>query len=218
MIDWLQMVIKTDKTAPWATASLLISNTIVYIFLCLFYDFSIWNFFVPSDDALITWGQYNKALFERIEIYRLMTALFVHANILHLASNLLFLTIFGLRFEELRNSKKEFFLIYFCSGIVGNILTLSMGSEYVSVGASGAIFGIFGANLMILRKNYRQQVKSALFVALIFFSMTISVDTNILAHAGGLVTGLIMGYYINEIFRTTPPIKTIQRRPRRRRR
>lgn len=195
MINWLQTKKLAYQHLPWATLSLLIANLIAYMILAISYEFSIWNIFVLKEEALASWGQYNRAIIEKGQIYRLGTALFVHAHIVHLLSNILFLSIFGMRLEDLRSSR-ELFAIYFISGLVGNLLTLLWGLEYLSVGASGAVFGVFGGNLMFLRRYYRHQMRTALFIAFIFFTITISVDTNVLAHAGGLCTGLLLGYYI----------------------
>ncbi|MHA2495020.1 MAG: rhomboid family intramembrane serine protease [Candidatus Hodarchaeales archaeon] len=195
MIDWLQAKKQAYQHLPWATLSLLIANVIAYTVLVIGYEFSIWNIFVPKEKGLATWGQYNRAIMEEGQIYRLGTALFVHAHIVHLLSNLLFLSIFGIRLEDMRSSR-ELVAIYFISGLVGNLLTLLWGLEYLSVGASGAVFGVFGGNLMFLRRYYRQQMRTAFFIAFIFFTITIGVDTNVLAHAGGLCTGLLFGYYI----------------------
>lgn len=196
MINWLQTKKQTYQHLPWATLSLLTANVLAYIVLAMGYEFSIWNIFVPNEKALANWGQYNRAIMEEGQIYRLGTAMFVHAHIVHLLSNVLFLSIFGIRLEDLRSSR-ELLAMYFISGLVGNLLTLLWGLEYLSVGASGAVFGVFGANLMFLRRYYRQQMRTAIFIAFIFFTITIGVDTNVLAHAGGLCTGLLLGYWLD---------------------
>ncbi len=145
-----------------------------------------------NDDAIYDWGLVNELVFQG-EFWRLFTALFVHASVVHLFSNVLFLLIFGLRNEDLFSTNKAL-SGYFLAGFSGNILSLLWGSSSVSVGASGAVFGIFGMNIMILRYHYRQEMRGVIFFALIFFMLTISQQTNILAHAGGLGAGLILGY------------------------
>ncbi|MFW9915752.1 MAG: rhomboid family intramembrane serine protease [Candidatus Thorarchaeota archaeon] len=214
MITWLQAKKQAYQQLPWATLSLLAANVIAYIVLAIGYEFSIWNILVPDEKALASWGQDNRAIIEEGQIYRLGTALFVHANIVHLLSNVLFLVIFGLRFEELRSSR-ELLLIYLVSGFAGNLLTLLWGTDYLSVGASGAVFGVFGANLMLLRRYYRQQMRTAFFIAFIFFTITISVDTNILAHFGGLCAGLVLGYSLDRRS-SSQPSRTRSRHRRKR--
>ncbi|MFQ5977536.1 MAG: rhomboid family intramembrane serine protease [Candidatus Heimdallarchaeota archaeon] len=216
MLPWLRAKADPYQHLPLATLGLMVANMIVYLGLAIGYEFSIWNIFVPSEEALTTWGQDNRAIMEEGQILRLGTAMFVHAHIIHLASNMLFFFAFGLRLEELRSSS-ELLTIYFASGIVGNLLTLLWGLDYLSVGASGAVFGVFGANLMFLRRHYQRQMRTALFIAFIFFTITISVDTNVLAHAGGLGTGLLLGYSLDRQSPSSQPFRARQR-PRRKRR
>lgn len=126
-----------------------------------------------------------------------MTAMFAHVNIVHIASNMLFLLIFGMRTDELFKAK-EFCLIYFAAGLAGNLLTLLVGpyTFYASAGALGAIFGLLGANTIYLRMILRQSVTNALIYAFIFLMLSVSANVNIRAHFGGLVAGLVIGYLI----------------------
>ncbi|NIU82458.1 MAG: rhomboid family intramembrane serine protease, partial [Candidatus Thorarchaeota archaeon] len=91
----------------------------------------------------------------------LFTAMFVHVHLFHLLGNMLFLLIFGARGEELF-SEKEFFFIYLGGGLSGNLLTLLMGPSTVSAGASGAIFGMFGACVIYLGQTSGQSIIGAL--------------------------------------------------------
>jgi len=115
--------------------------------------------------------------------------MFVHANLAHLANNMIFLLIFGLRAEELF-TEKEYLAIYFVSGFFGNILTLLLGPDVVSVGASGAIFGVFGACIVYIY----QSIIAVAFYSIILFMMSAGTDVNLFAHFGGLVIGLLLGY------------------------
>ncbi|MFX0113430.1 MAG: rhomboid family intramembrane serine protease [Candidatus Hodarchaeota archaeon] len=212
MINWVRRKTQSFEPFPYATVCLVSTNVIVYLILAIAYEFSIWNIFAPSEQALATWGQDNRAIIEGWQIYRLGTAMFVHLHIVHLGSNVLFLVIFSLRFEELRSSR-ELLLVYLASGLAGNLLTLLWGPDYLSVGASGAVFGVFGANLIFLRRYYRQQIRTALFIAFIFFTITIGVDTNVFAHAGGLCSGLLLGRFLEQYSRDAPHYRPkVQRR------
>jgi rhomboid protease GluP len=213
MISWVRGKTQSFEPFPYATMSLVSANVLVYLILAIAYEFSIWNIFAPSEQALAIWGQDNRAIIEGGQIYRLGTAMFVHLHIVHLGSNLLFLLIFGIKLEDLRSSR-ELLTVYFLSGLVGNLLTLLWGLDYLSVGASGAVFGVFGANLMFLRQYYRQQMRTALFIAFIFFTITIGVDTNVLAHAGGLCAGLLLGYLLERYYRVPPPQRPTAKRRR----
>ncbi len=128
--------------------------------------------------------------------YQLFTSMFIHASIPHIVGNMLFLFIFGLRAEEMF-SLSEYLGIYFVGGLAGNVLSLAFGPNFLSVGASGAIFALFGACVIYDRHSVRQSIVGALVYA--FFLLIISglsAGVNDLAHLGGLGFGLIIGYWI----------------------
>ncbi|MGD6810391.1 MAG: rhomboid family intramembrane serine protease [Candidatus Bathyarchaeia archaeon] len=141
------------------------------------------------------WGQYNAMVLFDGAYYQLFTSMFVHASIVHLAGNLMFLLIFGLRAEEMF-SLSEYLGIYFIGGLTGNLLSLAFGPDFLSVGASGAIFAIFGATIIYDRKTMQQSIIGALVFAFFLFIINMGEGVNILAHLGGLVFGLFVGYLI----------------------
>jgi rhomboid protease GluP len=128
--------------------------------------------------------------------YQLFTSMFVHASIVHISGNMVFLFIFGLRGEEMF-SLPEYLGIYLVGGFVGNFASLAFGPNLLSVGASGAIFSLFGAVVIYNRRSVRQSILGALVYA--FFLLLISglgTGVNDLAHIGGLGFGLIIGYWL----------------------
>jgi rhomboid protease GluP len=127
--------------------------------------------------------------------WQLFTSMFVHVSIVHLLGNMFFLLIFGLRAEEFF-SLKEYLLIYFLSGLAGNLLTLLFGFDMVSAGASGAIFGVFGACTIYFRRAIGQSIMSALVYAFFLLMISSGPSVNIFAHLGGLVVGLLIGYVL----------------------
>jgi rhomboid protease GluP len=141
---------------------------------------------------LAIYGQYNSLVYKGW-YWQLFTSLFIHANLLHVLGNSLFLAFFGFKAEELF-AKKVYLFIYFASGLAGNLLTLLMGANIVSVGASGAIFGLFGASTMYMRKTMNQSILSALMYAMYLFLINVGANVNLAAHFGGLIAGLIIGY------------------------
>jgi rhomboid protease GluP len=145
-------------------------------------------------NVVLTWGQYNDFVFQGA-YYQLFTSMFIHASIVHLAGNMLFLLIFGLRAEEMF-SLPEYLGIYFIGGLVGNLLSLVFGPAFLSVGASGAIFAVFGACIMYDRKAMQQSIVGALIFAFFLFFINTGEGVNILAHLGGLVFGLLAGYVL----------------------
>jgi len=171
------------------TIILVVANVLVYICTSL-----VGGSFIETDyEVMRTFGQYNLNVFEG-HYWQLISSMFVHADIIHLGLNMLFLLIFGLRTEELFTTE-EYFFVYMLSGIAGNIMTLFLMSPYtVSVGASGAIFGMYGAGLIYMRKTVGQSIAGALLYAFLLLMLSTGAGVNIVAHFGGLATGLIIGY------------------------
>jgi rhomboid protease GluP len=153
------------------------------------------DFITTGDSAILLFGQVNYFVIFYGRYWQLFTSMFVHVSIIHLLGNMFFLLIFGLRAEELF-SLKEYLLIYFLSGLTGNLLTLLFGLDMVSAGASGAIFGVFGACIIYIRRAIGQSIITALMYAFFLFMINIGPGVNFLAHLGGLAVGLLIGYVL----------------------
>ena len=178
-----------SKLTP--TTFLIITNLLVYVYTSVVGG----NFIETSDSALYQWGQFNFYVMNG-RYWQLLTSIFVHVDIIHISLNMLFLLIFGFRAEVLFSSE-EYFFVYFLSGLSGNLLTLLlMHPLTLSAGASGAIFGIFGACVIYLRKTFGQSIVGALLYSFLLLIMTTGRDVNIFAHFGGLAAGLIIGYAV----------------------
>lgn len=126
------------------------------------------------------------------EWYRLITAAFLHAGLLHLATNMLTLYIVGAPLERVLRPTR-YLTVYLLSALGGSLLSLWLSPAYtVGVGASGAIFGLFGA-LVVLRRQVGAEA-SGLFVLIglnLVISFTIP-NISWQAHVGGLVTGTLV--------------------------
>ncbi len=169
---------------------LIAANVLVYVLTAVITG----SFLVIGEDALLLLGQ-NNAYVLSGGYWQLFTSLFVHVNLIHLLGNMVFLLIFGLRAEELFKTE-EFVLIYFASGLFGNLLTLLAAPFIVSAGASGAIFGIFGAAVIYIRKTFGESIVGALIFSFFLLMLSFSAGVNIIAHFGGLVAGLVFGYFL----------------------
>ena len=172
------------------TYILIALNITIYVYTSIIGN----NFIETSDSVIRVYGQVNALVYEGA-YWQLFTAIFIHADLLHLFGNMFFLLIFGLRAEELF-STPEYFLIYLLSGLTGNLLTLLLGPQLVSVGASGAIFGMFGAVAIYVRRAIGQSILSALMYAFFLLMISWGPNVNFLAHLGGLVAGLLIGYLL----------------------
>ena len=173
------------------TTVLVAANILVYVYTSLIGG----NFFETNSTVLTQLGQFNLYV-SNGQYWQLFTSIFVHVDITHIALNMLFLVIFGLRAEELFKPE-EYFFIYILSGISGNILTFFLMPIYtLSAGASGAIFGMYGASIIYMRKTFGQSILGALLYAFLLLMLTTGAEVNIVAHFGGLAAGLIIGYIL----------------------
>lgn len=133
------------------------------------------------------------------EYWRLVTPIFLHGGFMHLLFNMFSLFLFGPELERLAG-KARFLTIYFLSGIVGCLASYVFeGSDYMHLGASGAIYGIFGAfaALVYYTRNVLPQLKQIILPILaIGIVMTfITPNINVTAHLGGLFTGFLLGFF-----------------------
>ena len=135
------------------------------------------------------------------EWYRLISSMFLHFNFEHILMNMLSLFIFGKIVESIIGSWRML-IIYIISGLYGTFVSLSFNTTTISVGASGAIFGLIGSIfvIMYLSKNFNKKMIGQLLIALvvlIVFSLFMS-NINIMAHLGGFISGVLItliGYY-----------------------
>jgi rhomboid protease GluP len=175
------------------TYILVAINVAVYVYTSIIGGDALSTNFDPYNTQLLI--QYNLNVFHGA-YWQLFTSMFVHASIAHIGGNMLFLFIFGLRGEEMF-SFPEYLGIYLGGGIAGNLLSLVLGPNLVSVGASGAIFALFGAIVIFARRSVRQSIVGALVYAFfLFFISGLSPGVNLLAHFGGLGFGLLVGYWL----------------------
>jgi len=153
------------------------------------------NALYTDREVLLLLGQDNYAVTNFGWYWQLLTAMFVHVNIAHIGLNMIFLYLFGKQAEHLFGGRLTLF-VYLASGLAGNLLSLVAGPSLLSAGASGAIFGLFGSVIMYSSKLRSGSVRGALAEAAVMFLLNITVVTNVLAHGGGLIIGLISGYLL----------------------
>lgn len=183
-----------QKPEAICTVALIVINIAVFFILTLFGD---------TEDAafmLQHGAMYEPYIVEGHEYYRIFTCLFLHFGITHLLNNMVLLGALGWNLE-LEIGKIRFLIIYFVSGIGGNILSLlydlRLEQPAVSAGASGAIFGLMGALLYVVIANRgrlgRLSGRGMLFMVVLslYFGLTSSGVDN-LAHIGGLIAGFLM--------------------------
>lgn len=138
------------------------------------------------------------------EYYRIITSAFQHFNLLHLASNMLALFVVGPPLEHLLG-RWRFLAVYLLAALGGSVAVLLFGQYLQFVGgASGAIFGLFGAALL-LNRQLGIRVSWVLTVLVINIAFTFAVPSiSIEGHFGGLVVGALAGVAIGGLPTATP--------------
>ena len=127
------------------------------------------------------------------EYYRLITSMFLHVNIMHIVFNMLALWQVGLVLES-RLGKFKFAVIYFLSGISGGLLSVYMNEPMAfSVGASGAVFGLFGAYVAISRRLNADANGMLVMIAINLGLGFVVPNIDWHGHVGGLVAGFLLG-------------------------
>lgn len=180
---------------PIITYILILINIVAFIAMYLFGKGS------TNAQTLVDFGGLVPNLinghYNTYELYRLITSMFLHNGIAHLLLNMYALYILGPQLESFFG-KFKFAIIYLISGIAGNLLSLLfISSNTVSVGASGAIFGLMGAMLyfgyhyrVYLGTVIKSQIIPIIVLNLLFGFMLDGINN--FAHIGGLVGGILI--------------------------
>ena len=167
--------------------------------------------------VLIDFGALSAPLVVDGEYWRLFTAMFLHAGIMHILANSLSLFIFG-QIVERTYGHGRFVLVYLLAGLFGSVASLSLNSTAVGVGASGAVFGIVGAlaayfvaNRRVMGDLGRQNLMGLLMLVGInvVFGLT-SPGIDNWAHMGGLASGFLLGMALGPRYRYVTPIGPFQ--------
>lgn len=152
---------------------------------------------------LVQFGANFSGLVRNGEIYRLVSYMFLHAGIMHILLNMYSLYIVGTKVEDFFG-KWKYLLIYFVSGISGGLLSIGLSQDTISVGASGAIFGLFGA-LIYFGYSYRGYVGSMIrsqIVPIVVYNLLIGFfipGIDMWGHVGGLIGGILTANMLGTI-------------------
>ena len=169
-----------------------ITLSLIFVNVFMFFLFSV----ALPQESVMFFVQINRNIIYNYEIWRLFTSLFLHGDIMHLFSNMLAMLIFGATVENNPQiSNIKYILIYFVSGLIGNIFSLILlPLNVISLGASGAIFGLIGAAFIIVATDSPPLLFYSLFYIAYFIFASFSPGINLWAHIFGLIGGLILGY------------------------
>ena len=199
-----ETTIKADEIfrikKPIVTYALIVINVLIFILMYMFGN--------GSTDAitLLAFGANYGPLVEAGQWWRLITSSFLHIGILHLICNMYCLYIVGPQLESFFG-KVKFLFIYLISGIIGSLFSV-LFTDSISAGASGAIFGLFGA-LLYFGYHYRVYLGSVIksqLIPLIVLNLMIGfmssgIDNS--AHIGGLIGGALSSIAVGVKYKST---------------
>jgi membrane associated rhomboid family serine protease len=170
------------KYEYWAVKAIILCIVVFILQQLIYPDFT--NFFLLSQD-------------HPLQIWRYLTAIFLHGSLGHLVLNMFALGIFGSMLEKFIG--RRFILVFLVSGIIANVISINFYAS--SLGASGAIFGIIGA-LVIIRPTMAvwafglpmpMFLAAMLWAALDIIGYFNPSEIANVAHLSGLAVGLIFG-------------------------
>ncbi|KAK3039285.1 hypothetical protein RJ639_027989 [Escallonia herrerae] len=133
--------------------------------------------------------------------WRLLSCIWLHAGVVHLVINMFCLVFIGIRLEQ-QFGFVRIGVIYLLSGFGGSVLSALFIQKYISVGASGTLFGLLGAMLSELITNWTIYTNRAAAVFTLLFVVIINLAVGILphvdnfAHIGGFLTGFLLGFVL----------------------
>ncbi len=176
---------------PVVTYALIAINVVMFI-LAILFDL--------TDDLAV-----NRYYITHGEPYRLITGIFLHANIVHILFNMYALYIIGTQLESFLG-KGKFLAVYLLSGLAGSMLSIFMSQSF-SVGASGAIFGLLGS-LLYFGFHYRVYLDTVIksqIIPLIVINLLIGLMPGIdnWAHIGGLIGGILATMAVGLKYKST---------------
>lgn len=198
LVDMLNYLV--PKGNHFATSIILDLNIAVFLLMI----FSGIHIISPNGSELLQWGANRRFETTGGEWWRLLTSMFLHGGIMHL-----FLNIFGLViaaiFVEPILGRTKYFILYFLSGLCGSLASIWWYSNTISVGASGAIFGLYGAILGLLLTNaFPKEGKKGIFAMIgiyvginLLWGLTGGIDNA--AHIGGLLSGALIGIILYKL-------------------
>jgi rhomboid protease GluP len=196
---WRAFLVPNRHT--FGTLSLGYLNLMVFMGM-VFGGLGIFRFHVGD---LVSWGALARPLLHGPGLLRLVTSQFVHGGLIHIVNNLYGLLFAGIMLESVIGGRR-LLVAYLVAGTVGGIASVLVHPATVTVGASGAIFGLFGVLFgLLLLKDERVLparkfllINAGIYVALNLFLGAVSPGVDNAAHVGGLLAGVLMGPFLRK--------------------
>lgn len=190
---------KKRKRYPFVTIGLIVINIFVFLYMYIF----------SGDSSKLIDAGANSWIdvFLSKEVYRLLTCTFMHSDISHLLNNMLTLAVVGNETEK-HYGHRHYFIIYLISGVLSSLassyyhmqLAKATNDYVISIGASGAIFGIYGAFLVLTLLSGKASGRSisisrvAIVTFMLLYSGFTGENVDNMAHLAGLVVGIIISF------------------------
>jgi membrane associated rhomboid family serine protease len=185
------------KAGFFTTPILIYINLLVYILMVVL-GLGFISFKGPD---LLNWGANFRPLTTTGEWWRLLTSVFLHGGLMHLLANMYGLLFVGIFLEPLLG-KTKFAFVYLLTGLVASLASIGWYEATISVGASGAIFGLYGFFLAaLLLKVFPPDFGKAFLTSTLIFVgfnllMGFTGSTDNAAHIGGLLSGFVLGLFM----------------------
>lgn len=192
--------LKQFKSVPKVTTALIIVNILIFLAML----------FIPAASSWYELGAISPIALMRGEWWTVITSMFLHSSIMHIMCNMISLYYLGVMCERVFGSVR-FAILYLVSGIVGNLafvgINIISGDMFsAAVGASGAVFGLFGAyGYLLIRERKaarvfaysptKADIQSYIFFLVVNLLIGFAPGSNIAnaAHLGGMACGFIIG-------------------------
>jgi rhomboid protease GluP len=200
----IDAVMNLSKGSKIVTYTIVGINIVVFL-LMLINGVSI---FEPTVGDIAKWGGNFRPYTTGGDWWRLITAMFVHIGIIHIAFNMYALFYVGMYLEPMLG-KWRYMVAYLCTGVFASIASIWWSKDIVSAGASGAIFGLYGVFFALLTtKLIPAKMRSSLLSSigifivynLVYGAGKQGIDNA--AHFGGLLSGFAIGYIYLFSFRS----------------
>lgn len=193
---------------------ILINLNILYFVLLVLAGYSAWGLSINELDAF--GGFRYQTVVEQGEYWRLILGTFLHADVVHLFGNMLFLAAGGTLLERVVG-KWTFLMVYLLCAIVASVGSMLYYENLVAVGASGAVLGIYGLMLPLLLMNVLPRsykvvnIFIILFVLVAMVIMNRGVQVDVAAHVTGYLFGASIGSVIAIVIKERRQTVTLSR-------
>ncbi len=188
-----------DTWKPWVTCGLIAANVAMFAFEVVKTGSSN----APTPQEMIALGGNFAPLSRNGEAWRLATAMFLHYGPIHIGMNMV--CLYQIRVVERMLGRAEFLALYLSAGLVGGLASLATHPRAVSAGASGAVFGMFGAfaAVMVARRKqmdpraWQRTMRSlgTFFAINVVFGLSQS-EIDLSAHIAGLAVGFVGAFLL----------------------